>query len=73
MRCSRFPCAGIIEPSVGADDRARPMLALEFRVVGELVMRYGSVRSEARYFDVADVAALPLACLVLQVLDEFFP
>ena len=65
---SRFPCTGIIEPGVAADDRSRPMLALEFGIVSEGVMRHGGVRTEGRHLHVADVAALPLVCLVLQIL-----
>src|SRR5437660_9102480 len=67
---SRFPCAGIIEPGVAADDRSGPMLALEFGIVSERVMRHGGVRAEGRHLHVADLAALPLICLVLQILDE---
>ena len=67
---SRFPCAGIIDPGVAADDGSRPVLALQFGIVGERVMRDGGVRAEGRHLHVADVAALPLVCLVLQILDE---
>src|SRR6202158_4355049 len=67
---SRFPCAGIIDPGVAADDGSRPVLALEFGIVGERVMRHGGVRAEGRHLHVGDVAALPLVCLVLQILDE---
>src|SRR5689334_7213647 len=67
---SRFPCAGIIDPGVAADNGSRSVLALEFGIVRERVMRHGGVRAEGRHLHVADVAALPLVCLVLQILDE---
>src|SRR3954454_14693533 len=67
---SRFPCAGIIHPGVAADNSSCPVLALEFGIVGERVMRYGGVRAEGRYLHVADITAFPLVCLVLQILDE---
>src|SRR5580765_5252810 len=67
---SRFPCAGIIDPGVAADNGSRPVLALEFGIVGEGVMRHGGVGAEGRHLYVADAAALPLVCLVLQILDE---
>src|SRR5579859_5760657 len=62
---SRFPCAGIIDTGVAADNGSRPVLALEFGIVGERVVRDGGVRAEGRHLHVADVAALPLVCLVL--------
>src|SRR5947207_15370957 len=67
---SGFPCAGIIDPGVAADNGSRPVFALEFGVVGERVMRHGGVRSEGRHLHVTDIATFPLACLVLQILDE---
>src|SRR5437868_220358 len=67
---SRFPCAGIIDPGVAADNGSRPVFALEFGVVGERVMRHGCVRSEGRHLHVTDIAALPLVCLALQIFDE---
>ena len=67
---SRFPCAGVIEPGVAADDRSCPVLALEFGLVSERVMRDGGIRAETRYLHVADAAALPLVRLVLQIFDE---
>src|SRR2546423_931149 len=57
---SRFPCAGIIDPGVAADNGSRPVLPLEFGIVGERVVRDGGVRAEGRHLHVADVAALPL-------------
>src|SRR5438128_9023809 len=65
--CSRFPCAGIIDPGVATDDGSRPVLALEFGIVSERVMRHGGVGAEGRDLHIADVAALPLAFLVLQI------
>ena len=70
MGRSRFPCTGIIDPAVAADNGSRPVLALKFGIVGERVMRHGDVRAEGRHLHVAHVAALPLVCLVLQILDE---
>src|SRR5205814_549554 len=70
MGRSRFPCAGIIDPGVAADYGSRPVLALEFGIVGERVMRDGGVRAEGLHLHVTDVAALPLVRLVLQILDE---
>src|SRR5579864_6318519 len=67
---SRLPCAGIIEPGVAADNGSRPVLALELGIVGERVMRYRGVRAEGRHLHVGDGATFPLACLVLQILDE---
>src|SRR5437868_13607183 len=67
---SRFPCAGIIDPGVAADDGSRPVLALKFGIVGESVVRHSGVRAEAGHLHVADVATFPLVCLVLQILDE---
>src|SRR6476661_4070311 len=63
------PCAGIIEPGVAADNGSRPVLALEFGIVGERVMRYGGVGAEGRHLYVADAAAFPLAFLALQIFD----
>src|SRR6478736_10287789 len=56
---SRFPCAGIIEPGVAADNGSRPVLALQFGIVGERVMRYGGVRAEGRHLHVTEVATFP--------------
>ena len=70
MGRSRFPCAGIVQPGVAADNGSRPVLALEFGIVGERVMRYGGVGAEGRHLHIADVATFPLACLVLQIFDE---
>ena len=70
MGRSRFPCAGIINPGVAADNGSRPVLALDFGIVDERVMRHGGVRAEGRHLHVAKVAALPLVCLALQILDE---
>lgn len=70
MGRSCFPCAGIIEPGVAADNGSRPVLALEFGIVSEGVMRHGGVRAEGRHLHVADSATFPLAFLVLQILDE---
>src|SRR3954447_25629690 len=67
---SGFPCAGIIDPGIAADNGSRPVFALEFGVVGERVMRHGCVRSEGRYLHVTDIAALRLVCLALQISDE---
>ena len=46
------------------------MRAVKVRVVGERVMRNCDVGSEGRHMQVADLAALPLGRLVLQILDE---
>src|SRR5437868_8605993 len=69
----RFPCAGVIDPGVAADDRSGPMLALEFGIVSERVMRHRGVRAEGRHLHVADVAALPLTAFILQDLYEVLP
>jgi hypothetical protein len=42
------PCAGIIAPGIGADDRARAVLAADLGIVGEPVVSYGRVRAEGR-------------------------
>ena len=47
--------------------------ALEFCIISERVVRHGGVRAEGRNLHVAEVAALPLACLALQVLYELVP
>ena len=62
MGRSRLPCAGIIDPGVAADNCSRPVLALEFGIVGEGVMRHGGVRAEGCQLHVADVAT-PLATM----------
>jgi hypothetical protein len=67
---SRFPRAGIIEPRVAADHGSRPVLALEFGIVGERVMRHGGVRAEGCHLHIGYVTAPPLVRLVLQILDE---
>ena len=73
MSRGSFPCPTIIDPSVATDHRSRSMLALEFGIVSEGVMRYGSVWPETDYFHVTDIAALPLAGFVLKVFYELIP
>ena len=46
------------------------MRAVDFSVVGELVMGDGGVGAECRHMNIADIPALPLTGLVLQILDE---
>ena len=70
---SRFPSTGIVDPGVAADDGSGPMLALDFRIVSERVVRHGGVRAEGHNLQVGEVPALPLACLALQVLYELVP
>jgi len=67
---SRFPCARIVDPCVAADNGSLPVLALEFGIIGERVMRDGGVRAEGRHLHVADIATLPLVCFALQIFDE---
>jgi len=45
----RFPCPRVIDPGVAANDRSGPMLALEFGIVSERVMRHGGVRAEGHH------------------------
>jgi len=47
------------------------MRAVDLCIIGELVMGHGRIRAERRHMHVTDVAALPLASLILQVFDEF--
>jgi hypothetical protein len=46
------------------------VLALEFGIVSERVMRNRGVRAEGRHLHIANVAALPLVLIALQILDE---
>src|SRR5262245_14730978 len=47
------------------------MSAIDLCIIGELVMGHGRIRAERRHTHVTDIAALPLAGLILQVFDEF--
>src|SRR5881227_2952968 len=64
-----LPLAGLADPRVAANHRARAMRAVEGRIVGELVVCDGGVVPEGRHFHVADPAFGELDGLVLHLLD----